>query len=41
MKGLSALRYRPTGASERLKTDLEGLDPAESDNAEGVGEVPK
>jgi hypothetical protein len=41
MKGLSALRYRLTGASERLKTDLEGLSPAESDDADGLDEVPK
>jgi hypothetical protein len=41
MKGLSAYRYRPTGASERLKTALEGLEPAGSDDTEGLGEVPK
>ena len=37
----NALKHRPTGVSERLKTDLEGLSPAESDDAGGSGEVPK
>src|SRR5262245_60272125 len=41
MQGLSACRDRSTGASERLKPDLEGLEPAVADDTEGLGEVPK
>src|SRR5262249_47621742 len=36
-----ALRGRPAGASEGVKTDLEGSAPAESDDADGLGEVPE
>ena len=36
MKGRSADRHRTTGASERLKTALEGLEPAGADDTEGL-----
>src|SRR5262245_3957335 len=39
--GWGALRWRPIGAREALKTGLEGSWPAESHDAAGLGEVPK
>src|SRR5262249_5184743 len=38
---VGALRCRPAGTSEGLKTDLEGSRSAESDDADGLGEVPE
>ena len=38
---LGVFRCRPSGASEGLKTGLEGLEPAASDDAAGLGEVPE
>ena len=39
MERLGALRCGPAGTSAGLKTDLEGSGPAESDDADGLGEV--
>jgi hypothetical protein len=39
--GWGALRYRLTGVDEGLRTGLESLWPADSDDADGTGEVSK